>query len=240
MTLGLLLPAELLSRAPVFHLWGLPDIGDLLTLVSTVALVAVFLADLQDRPLKSITLSAIIRASLGSLECLFIVYLLLLLLALPAVAAASLAPPSLDRSIDPAARALLVVAGVFPGVVFALLIPVRVGEHGGPIWALKRAWSLSVPRRVQVWLLMGGLWVASVAYGQLSHAPGLAPLAILIFCSLVYAVLEAALVSVFYERLVSEEPPAPVVAAVRSRALAAEGTFRSANGRRARPHRRHR
>jgi hypothetical protein len=233
---GALLPAELLARTPASQFGALTYIGGVALNVIAVVLVAVLLADLQGRPLTSITLSGILGASVRSFGALLIAACLLLLLAVPIVLAVRLALPSLSLPRDSAGWGVLSAAVL---VVFApveLVVPVCLRERGGPWWSLKRAWSLSRPRRLQIWALLGGLAVLAAAYGQLSHVPGLAPLAALIACSIVSAVLQAALVAVIYVRLVAEEPPPPVVATVRSRARAAEGTFRSPKSHRTKQH----
>lgn len=232
-----LLPAQVLSRAPV---WGFGLIGSWILLMANVALVAILLADLQHRSLKSITLRAITGASLRLFAAYLIAVFFLLLLALTIAIGIKLGRPSLGSSVGPASADLLAAAMSFLLVPFSLLTPVCLREHGGPWWSLKRALSLSRPRRGQIWLLLGGLWIAQLAYLQLRHVPGLAPLAALIACSVLYAVLQAILISVFYARLISEEPAAPQPVGVRSRAVAAEGTFRESKSHRTkqRPRRR--
>jgi hypothetical protein len=226
---AVLLPAQVLSRAPV---WGFSLVWAWILLMANVALVAILLADLQHRPLKSITLRAITGASLRLLAAYLIAAFFLSLLALTIAIGIKLGPPSLGSSIGPASADLLGAAMSFLLVPFSLLTPVCLREHGGPWWSLKRAWSLSRPRRGQIWLLLGGLWIAQLAYLQLRHVPGLAPLAALIACSVLYAVLQTILISVFYVRLVGEEPPPPAVATARSPARAAQGTFRPSRNRR--------
>ena len=229
---AVMLPALLLEKIP--ETVGGPtlllgDLGAALDAVAATLLVALCLAGLRGSSQTTVGARSVLSATVRAVIALVIAYAPVLPIALIALEAMRSQPVVLrDLAFD------AVLAPWFWVIAPVLLAtPVCLNERGGPVWALKRAWSLSSPRRKQVRLLLMVVWIAGGALGLLRLLPGPLTLATLITTPAV-AVAQAALVAVLYVRLREEEPVAPRdTVPVRSPLVAAQGTFRDDPRRRA-------
>jgi hypothetical protein len=229
---AVMLPAMLLEKVPP-TVGGPADVlGSVIYLVATTLLVAVFLAGLRGLGPKTIDAGSVLTATIRAFVAFVIAEVPILPIMLFVLGVMRSQPAVVrDLALD------AVVAPWFAVIAPVLLAtPVCLSERGGPWWSLKRAWSLSRPRRGQVRLLLMGLELTGLALGLLTHLPGPLSLATLITAPAI-AVAQAALLAVLYVRLVAEEPPAPALLPVRSRQQAAAGTFRTTNRRNAAPRR---
>jgi hypothetical protein len=208
------------------------DLGAVLYAVATTLLVAVFLAGLRTSESTRIEVRLVLTATIRAWIAIFIAEAPILPIALIVLGAVGSQPVVLrDLAFDAVLTPWFVV--IAPAL---LATPVCLSERGGPWWSLKRAWSLSRPRRGQLRLLLLGLSIAGDALAMLIHLPGPLPLATLITGPAI-AVAQAALLAILYVRLVAEEPAARAQLAVRSREQAAAGTFRASNRRNTGPRR---
>jgi hypothetical protein len=229
---GLLLPVALLSQVPAWRGSALDIIGGGLDFAASLVLIAVFLADLRHAPLSTLKVSSILRAYVR----VFLAFGIAAVIAIPiglAVVLAARWQQAVPYSF--AFESLLIPVFVFFAPIY-LLEPVCLSEPGGPRWSLKRAWALSRPRRGQIRVLVGGIWILTAASGALRCVAGFAPLATLIALIVALTIIEAALLAVFYDRLVAEEPPAPPAPRlIRAPVQAAAGTIRATKRRHGRP-----
>jgi hypothetical protein len=247
--LGLLLPAQLLAAVSP----ATAVVGAVLGLVAPVTLLVIFLTDLEKD--RHYTIPSIVGGLLRAFGALLIAYLLAVALILPIIVVATLFAVVLanggaisSSQIDPVrggiiVASLLAIAGFFSPLL--LVLPVCLVEHDGPWRALKRTWALSRPRRNSVRVVVVALVAVTVAIGLIRSVGGVGPLAAAVTLSVVILVVDAALVAVLYETLVVDSPPGralllAVPVAVRSRELAAAGTFRESTHRSSKSRRRRR
>jgi hypothetical protein len=233
--IALVVPAELLERVPSTVGLSVSFVGTVLSELAATLLVAVFLTSLRGLGPTNVGAGTVVGATVRAFIAFAIAELPILPIGLFVVETMRSQTTLLrDVAFDAVLTPWFVV--IAPAL---LATPVCLSERGGPLWSLKRAWSLSSTRRGQVRLLLTSLWLSSAALVFLGHLPGPLSLAPLIATPII-AVAQAALLAALYVRLVAEGAPALTAVTVRSRQEAAAGTFGTADHRNAGRRRGHR
>jgi hypothetical protein len=184
--------------------------GEVLTLAASVTMVLVLLRALQSR---SLPLTSIVPGVLGAtLRTIAAALILAIPLGVGVIVAASLILSFAPSTTAVTAIDVLTVVVSVLAAPFSLVVPVCLNENGGPVWALRRAWAISRPRRMQMWILLGGLTLLTYASawlvsGDASAQPSADLIGVSIGAALLVAVLSAGLLAVFYQALTAQDPP---------------------------------
>jgi hypothetical protein len=206
--IGIALPGAILVEAPGDTSGFIAILGAGVALLASVTLVLVLLRDLQSRPLA---LASIVPSVVGAtLRTIGASLILAALSAVPWLGGFIVIVSLLGGG--SAAVAVAVALAILVSAFFAplsLVVPVCLNEHGGPWWALNRAWAISRPRRWQARLLLGGWLILTFGASWVLHGfgPAVAPSVALIVLNVAITVVAAGFLAVLYERL-TREPPA--------------------------------
>jgi hypothetical protein len=198
--IAIIVPANVMTELPEGSV--LPLLGSLAMTAGDLAILAVLLADLQGRPLSTITAGAILRAWVRLLVAYLILGLLAVILLIPFLAIWNL-QQVMPMGIGLGAYVRILLIAAVPVLLFDALC---LREPGGPMRLWSRSWQLARPRLGQMRFLFGVLTVLGFTVGSVRYLGGPAAIGTAVAAGIVVSVVQYALVAVFYVRLAAEVP----------------------------------